>query len=659
MNTQNDKTPPFRTPPSAFPLPFCPPQWGPPGKRAKAHHQNSKKLAPTTPLLSKKHKPIDQNPAPSAQQLAPRNSQLATLFSLCTLLTSLLLTTATAAPPNIVIFLADDQGWGDLSHHGNKNLSTPNIDSLADDGASFDRFFVCPVCAPTRAEFLTGRYHPRSQVYGVSTGRERMNIDEQTIAQVFQNAGYATAAFGKWHNGTQFPYHPHARGFGEYYGFCSGHWANYFNPLLDHNGQMVTGNGYITDDLTTHAIDFIKENKDQPFLAYLPYNTPHSPMQVPDRWWDKFADKKLQMPHRYAKRESIPHTRAALAMCENIDWNVGRVLETLDELELADNTIVVYFSDNGPNGFRWNDEMRGKKGSTDEGGIRSPLFIRWPEHVPAGLQFKQIAGAIDLLPTLAELTGVELNSPKPLDGLSLADALLKGKSKLDTDRMIFSHWNNSVSVRTQQFRLDHEGKLYDMQKDPGQQRDATKQHPKVAAKLKMAQSEWKAEQLVTRTKELRPFLVGHSSSRYTQLPARDSTTKGNLKRSSRHPNCSFFSNWKKTSDKVIWNVEVVEPGEYEAEIYYACAKKDVGSTLELRLGDSKLTGKIRTPNDQPLRGQEHDRVDRGEGYFKDFRPTNLGTIELAAGTGQLILQATDIPGETALDFRLLVLTRSE
>src|SRR5213596_1934373 len=154
--------------------------------------------------------------------------------------------------PNVVVFLSDDQGWGDLSIHGNKNLSTPNIDSLARDGALFDRFFVCPVCSPTRAEFLTGRYHPRGGVWNVSTGGERLNLDEKTIADAFKAAGYATALFGKWHNGSQYPYHPNARGFEEYYGFTSGHWGDYFSPPLEHNGKPVKGEGYLTDDLTDH-----------------------------------------------------------------------------------------------------------------------------------------------------------------------------------------------------------------------------------------------------------------------------------------------------------------------------------------------------------------------------------------------------------------------
>ncbi|NQT88445.1 sulfatase-like hydrolase/transferase, partial [bacterium] len=242
--------------------------------------------------------------------------------------------------PNVVMILADDQGWGDLSLHGNTNLKTPNIDSLASDGAMFDRFFVCPVCSPTRAEMLTGRYHPRSGVYSTSTGGERFNTDEKTIADAFKAAGYATGAFGKWHSGSQYPYHPMARGFDEYYGFTSGHWGQYFEPILDHNGKLVRGKGFIIDDLTDHALDFIDKHKAKPFFCYVPYNTPHSPFQIPDAFWQRFKDNPLSMRHRNGK-ENLDKTRCALALCENIDWNVGRVLKKLAALDLADDTIVL------------------------------------------------------------------------------------------------------------------------------------------------------------------------------------------------------------------------------------------------------------------------------------------------------------------------------
>ncbi len=148
----------------------------------------------------------------------------------------------------------------------------------------------------------------------------------------------------------QYPYHPNGRGFDEFYGFCSGHWGDYFSPPLEHNGEIVEGDGFLDDDFTNKAMAFIEQHRDRPFFAYLPFNTPHSPMQVPDRWWDEFKDKELTLRGANAERENIDHTRAALAMCENIDWNVGRVLTKLDELGIAENTIVVYFCDNGPNG---------------------------------------------------------------------------------------------------------------------------------------------------------------------------------------------------------------------------------------------------------------------------------------------------------------------
>ncbi len=305
--------------------------------------------------------------------------------------------------PNIVIILTDDQGWGDLSLNGNVNLLTPRIDSLACDGAQFDRFFVCPVCAPTRAEFLTGRYHPRGGVHGVTTGAERLNLDEKTIADAFKAAGYATAAFGKWHNGTQYPYHPNARGFDEFFGFCSGHWGLYFDPELEHNGRIVRGKGYITDDLTDHALGFIEQNRERPFFCYLACNTPHSPFQVPDRFYGKFKDAPIQMRAQDPAKEELDKTRCVLAMCENIDWNVGRVLDKLDQMKLAENTIVIYFSDNGPNSWRWNGGMKGRKASTDEGGLRVPFVVRWPGRIDAGKRIPQIAGAIDLLPTLTAL----------------------------------------------------------------------------------------------------------------------------------------------------------------------------------------------------------------------------------------------------------------
>jgi len=560
---------------------------------------------------------------------------------------------------NVLVILADDQGWGDLSIHGNTNVATPNIDSLARDGALFDRFFACALCAPTRAEFLTGRYHPRGGVHGVTTGAERLNLNEKTIADTFKAAGYATAAFGKWHNGTQYPYHPNARGFDDFYGFCSGHWGQYFDPILEHNGKIVRGKGFIIDDLTDHALAFIEQGKNRPFFCYLAYNTPHSPFQVPDRFYEKCKDRPIEMRSRDPQKEQLDTTRCVLSMCENIDWNVGRILDKLEVLRLSEKTIVLYFSDNGPNSWRWNGNMKGRKGSIDEGGIRVPCMIRWPGHISPGTKIPQIAGAIDLLPTLAELAGIPIVGDKPLDGISLKPLLL-GKAQDWPDRMIFSQQNGRVSVRTQRYRLDDTGKLFDMVADPGQDQDISRDKPQVAAKLSEAVARWKQEVLPKSPKDDRPFPVGYADFPTTILPARDGVPHGTIQRSANAPNCSFFTNWKTADDKITWDIEVASSGKYEAVIYYTCAEQDVGSTIELCFNRSRMQGKVSEPHDPPLIGAEFDRVPRaGESYVKDFRPLRLGVLGLENGRGELTLRAIDVAGEHVMDVRAVALTLSK
>jgi arylsulfatase A-like enzyme len=483
-----------------------------------------------------------------------------------------------------------------------------------------------------------------------------MDLDETTIADTFKAAGYSTAAFGKWHNGMQYPYHPLGRGFDEYYGFCSGHWGDYFSPPLDHNGRIVRGDGFVIDDFTNRAIEFMHANKERPFFVYLPYNTPHSPMQVPDRWWDRFKDKNLKMRHRESEREKIQHTRAALAMCENIDWNVGRVLKALDEMELARKTIVLYFCDNGPNGYRWNGGMKGRKGSTDEGGVRSVLFVRWPEKIQAGLVVPQISAAIDLLPTLASMAGIPKISDKTLDGVDLSP-LLTGQNVDWPDRLIFSHWRNRTSVRSQKYRLGTQGKLFDLIEDPGQRQDIASQYPQVAQRLQAAMTEWKNEVLPGYDDDQRRFPLGHPDFRLTQIPARDGAAHGGIQRSNRFPNCSYFTNWTSVDDAITWPVDVGADGEYEVELHYTCSEEDVGATIELSCGDSCLQTQINEAHDSPLLGGEHDRVERGESYVKRFKPMKLGTIQLKKGPAELKLRAIDIPGSQVMDFRLMMFKR--
>ena len=579
-----------------------------------------------------------------------------------------------AKRPNILIFLADDSGWGDYSVNGNTNLKTPSIDSIARGGAVLDRFYVCSVCAPTRAEFLTGRYHPRAGVRGVSTGLERLHVDEKTIADAFKAAGYATGAFGKWHNGSQWPYHPNARGFDEYYGFTSGHWGEYFDPPLEQNGKLVRGKGFIADDLTDHALGFIEKHKATPFFCYVPYNTPHSPWAVPEKFWQKQKDAPIPMRGQDGDKETLRETRCALAMVENLDWNVGRVLKRLDELKLADNTIVIYFSDNGPNSWRWNNGMKGRKGSTDEGGVRSTFFIRWPGGgIQSGTVVREIAGAIDLLPTLTAMAGVKRVGDKPLDGQNLSNLLVGAQRRGWPDRTIFSHQNGNVSARSQQYRFSNTGELFDMVADPGQQKNIAAEKPEVAAKFAVAVTDWRRDVLgrtiapVANAKgkakggglppDERPYPVGYAEFPMTPLPARDGLAHGEIKRSAGAPNCSYFVNWKTATDSMTWDIAVNTTGSYDVTILYTCPVADVGATVELSFNGSKLAGKVAPGWDPPLYTNQ-DTIPRpaGESKMKEFRPLSLGTIKLEQGRGALTLRALEIPGQSVMDVRQVMLT---
>ena len=561
--------------------------------------------------------------------------------------------------PNIIVILTDDQGWGDLSVHGNTNLSTPNIDRLAAEGMAFDRFYVSPICSPTRAEFMTGRYNPRTGVKSASRGEERLDLDETTIFEDFKAAGYHTAAFGKWHNGMQPPYHPNARGIDEYYGFCSGHWGHYYSPMLEHNGQIVTGEGFLIDDFTNRAMNYIEERKEEPFFVYLPYCTPHSPMQVPDRWWDKFENHDLPLRAREDQPENMPPARAALAMVENIDWNVGRMMEKLDDLEIADNTIVIYFSDNGPNGFRWNDDMKGRKGSVDEGGVRSPFFIRWPEKIKAGSKTDTISGGIDLKPTLLDLAGISDTGTLPMDGVSLKP-LLFGDAENWPDRLYINHFVGKTSVRSQRFRLGYQGGLYDMQNDPGQRVDVRDQFPKVYKELAAAGREFDSEVVaeLPEGEDERPFTIGHPELAFTQLPARDAIATGDIQRSNRAPNCSYYTNWVSTEDTITWNAEVQVEGDYQVQVYYTCTEGDLGTVLELRCGETALTKEVTVANDPPLVGEDSDRSPRrSESFMKDFVPLDFGVMRLKKGKRPLVLSALEIPGKQSIEMRLIMLNR--
>ena len=557
--------------------------------------------------------------------------------------------------PNIIVLLADDQGWGDLSVCGNRMVKTPNIDRLAAEGASFVNYYVCPVSAPTRAEFLTGRYAYRGQVTGVSEGRERLNLDRQTIGDYFKAAGYHTGAFGKWHNGTQYPYHPNARGFDEFYGYCSGHWGNYMSPLLENNGEIVYGEGFLTDDLTNHAISYIKDHQKEPFFVYLPFNTPHSPMQVTDKWWNSWKNRELTQCGTNAEKEDKNHTRAALALAENIDWNVGRVMQTLKELDIDDNTIVLYFSDNGPNSSRWNGEMKGTKGTTDEGGVRSPLFIRWPKKIKAGAEIEQLSGCIDLLPTLLSLSGNKTRLGK-IDGIDLSECLTNENKEVK--RTLYRTWGAKSSFREGAYLLSNELDLYNVREDRTQKKPIQSKEPLIYQQMLTEKEAFDKESLlITQAKDTRPFLIAHPKEQYSKLPARDGLSNGNIKRSNQYPNSSYFTNWISIGDAIYWDVEVCESGTFEAIVYYTCPKGEEGSLIRLSSGNTKLVSALSKANGSLLIGKELDRVPRQESYMQNFQPFSLGRITLSKGKTQILLDALDVKHNSVMDFYLLVFKR--
>ena len=552
--------------------------------------------------------------------------------------------------PNILIILTDDQGWGDLSINGNTNLKTPNIDNIALNGASFERFYVSPVCSPTRAELLSGKFFVRSGVNGVTRGYERMNTDVKLISDFFKGKKYKTGAFGKWHNGSQPPYHPNNRGFDEFYGFTSGHWGNYFDPILEKNGKIIKTEGYINDVITNEAISFIKKSN-KPFLSFISYNTPHSPMQVPDKYFD---GKDILLRGRYSKRENIEKTKAAMGMIENIDENIGNVVRSLKEKGVYENTIIIFFSDNGPNGNRWNNDLKDRKGSTNEGGVRVPFFIQWPKNIKKGLKIKQISSVLDVFPTLLELTGNE--SLNDLDGMSLK-RFLDSPSLLDDERTIFSYWNNRISARNNNYILDHENNLYDLVKDFSQYNPIEKDNNPHYQKLLNDKNEWLTKVVNPNKEKLtrRPFTINYNTAKYTHLPARDAEINGDLKRSSIHANCSFIENWKNTNDYIFWEIDVLEDGINNIELYYTLEKESVGTEIALEFENQIIKKTIDEFHDPNLVGFEEDKIKRIESYTKDFKKIKIGTMSFKKGLSKLKLKTTKKVGKKSIDFRLLIL----
>jgi arylsulfatase A-like enzyme len=569
-----------------------------------------------------------------------------------------------ASKPNVILILTDDQGYGDLSLHGNDSLNTPHLDFLGTHGVRFDRFYVSPVCAPTRASLLTGRYHLRTGVYWVTRGAENMNPDEKTIAEVFKHNGYITGCFGKWHNGAHYPFTPNAQGFDEFVGFKAGHWSNYFDTVLDDNQDTLHTEGYITNVLTAKALEFIQKNRRNPFFCYIPYNAPHTPYQVPDEYFDRFIDK-LHID------DSITNVRRATiyGMCENIDDNVGQLMNELDRMGLADKTIIVFLTDNGPNGNRYNGNMRGKKGSVHEGGVRVPCFFYWKNKIEGGRKIFGLAAHIDVLPTLVNLCQLDFTPEKPLDGIDLSSFLLDEKNNRVPDRKIYNHQNQGShlimypgAIRTPRYRFvttgDHRYSLYDMIEDPGETKDISESNPALSASLYTDYVNWFNEVKATASTE-REIPIGYKESPEVYLPAHEAYINQGLTYEANANGWAhdWIIDWDQTGDTISWNIQVVRPGEFEFQIQYNMKPSDVGSEITLETDGQNINHQLT----QPFYSAIHPYYDRSvrevEAFEKDWGIESLGKLKLVKGDYRLKLFSPRIASGQVAEVKGLIVKK--
>ncbi|MFT4547698.1 MAG: arylsulfatase A-like enzyme [Pseudoalteromonas tetraodonis] len=436
--------------------------------------------------------------------------------------------------PNIIVMMTDDQGYAPVGRHGHPWIKTPNLDRMHDASLRFDRFLVSPTCSPTRAAMMSGRHPMKNGITHTILERERMALSTITLPQVLKKAGYTTGIFGKWHLGDEEQYQPHKRGFDEafihgaggigqaYNCSCADAPGNkYFDPTIRHNGSFVKTKGYCTDLFFTAALGWMKQvkDKDAPFFAYITTNAPHGPFIAPAKNTKRFTDLGFS-----------PKTAGFYGMIENIDENFGRLLDKAEAWKLLDNTVIIFMSDNGMTGggsgkgvvgkaidgtkmMAYNAEMKGQKGSPDEGGVRVPFFMRWDGKIKTG-EVDRIAAHIDLLPTLVDLAGGRLPDGQ-VEGRSLLPLVADPKSEW-ADRYLFTHvarWKTGAdpdaskwgkfAVRNQRFRMVGEKNLYDMQKDPRQEQNVIDQHPQVVKEMRSAYEKFWSE--------TKPLMVNESA----------------------------------------------------------------------------------------------------------------------------------------------------
>ena len=438
--------------------------------------------------------------------------------------------------PNIILVITDDQGYGPIGKHDHPWIQTPNLDKLHGQSIRFERFLVSPTCSPTRAALMSGRHPMKNGITHTILERERMALSTVTLPQVLAKAGYSSGIFGKWHLGDEEPYQPHKRGFDEAFIHGAGGIGQkfncscadvpgnkYFDPVIRHNGSFVKTSGYCTDLFFTAGMGWIKDMKEKskPFFAYISTNAPHGPFIAPPKYAKKFTDRG------FSERDA-----GFYGMIENIDKNMGRLMEKLDQWDLNKNTILIFMSDNGSVGGMvregsklgtskegkpmegFNSGMKGAKAYADEGGVRVPFFVRWPGKFSSGKAVERISAHIDLLPTLAHIAGIDQLPKGQVEGRSLVP-LLKNPNAKWKDRYLFTqgarwktgaeptdHMWKRFAVRNERFRLV-ENSLYDMKADPGQTIDVAGKFPKVVKSMSEAYEKF--------WKDTRPLMVNENA----------------------------------------------------------------------------------------------------------------------------------------------------
>lgn len=412
--------------------------------------------------------------------------------------------------PNVILIITDDQGYGDLACHGNPWIKTPNMDKLWEASVRLTDYHVCPTCAPTRSALMTGRYNDRTGVWHTVTGRTLLRENEVTMAKVFQDNGYSTAMFGKWHLGDNYPRRPIDVGFqkavyhgGGAVGNTNDYWDNdYFDDHYYDNGEYKQFKGYCTDVWFNEAKSFIDENKDEPFFCYIATNAPHGPLYVEDKYSNQYKGDTL-----------IPSANF-YGMITNIDENIGKLRAYLKEQALDKNTIFIFMTDNGtangvivdgnwsnglPTVYGYGAGMHGKKGSPYDGGHRVPCFIHWPAGgLVEGRDFDGLTAHIDILPTLIEMCGLERENGTKLDGMSLWKYIKgelkwqKGKRTLfvDSQRVEEPEHYRGSAVMQKNWRLVYGTELYDMKTDPGQRLNVAVVYPEQYKKMRALYEEW-------------------------------------------------------------------------------------------------------------------------------------------------------------------------